>query len=77
MAARNWDLDPGKRWEQGVPHHPESVRLIKEIDELDWKYLKGYFDFKIGGDGDNGETLMFLLDMIFERREAARASIGR
>ena len=64
-----WNLDPGKRWEQGVPHHPESLALMKEINELDWQYLKGHFDFKTGGDGDNGETLMYLLDMIFERRD--------
>lgn len=69
--APTWDTDPGVRWEQGYDHHPASIQLHKELDELDWKHLKGYFDFKSGGDGDNGETLMFLLDMIFERRDAA------
>lgn len=69
MKAPVWNTDPGQRWEKGYDHHPESVSLLKEIDELDWEYLKGHFDFKSGGDGDIGETLMYLMDMIFERRE--------
>ena len=54
------------RWEEGIPHHPKSKALVKRIQALDWELLNGYFDFSTGGDGDNGETLMFLLDVMFE-----------
>jgi hypothetical protein len=31
-----------------------------------------YFGWKCGGDGDNGETLMYELDILFEEREVNR-----
>jgi len=61
--------DPGTRWEKGTPHHPESIRLYQELELLDFEVCGDYFCFKSGGDGDNGETLMYLMDMIFERRD--------
>ena len=54
------------RWESGTDHHPRSeelVRLMRALDEKNGDSL----DIKLGGDGDNGETMMFLLDMIFEQ----------
>lgn len=65
------EYDVNKRWEKGVAHHPKSKALIERISELDWELLNGYFDFKYGGDGDNGETLMYLMDIIFEEQDAA------
>ena len=58
--------DPGKRWASGTPHHKESMRLMKLIAELDFEFNNDYFQWKYGGDGDNGESLMYLMDMIFE-----------
>lgn len=70
-------LTPDERWEQGVPHNPKSVELVKAIDQLDWKYSEGGFDFKMGGDGDSGETLAYLLDMYFEAEEKVdKCTIG-
>ena len=65
----NVEYDVNKRWETGTPHHPKSLALMRRIDELDWALLNGHFDFKTGGDGDNGEHLMYLLDIYFEEMD--------
>ncbi len=58
-----------KRWEEGVDHHPESIELYKRIAHLDFKHNSDSFCWKSGGDGDNGESLMYLLDIIFEEND--------
>lgn len=57
---------PGERWEKGVPHDPRSVRIYKFIEKLDFEKCGDFFCFKSGGDGDNGEHLMYLMDCYFE-----------
>jgi len=60
----------GTRWEQGMDHHPETIKLISDLKKID--KLNGYPAgdmMDTGGDGDLGETLMFLLDVVFELRE--------
>lgn len=64
------ETDITKRWEEGIGHHPESVRLMEELGKIDFELCGDYFCWKWGGDGDNGETLMYELDIIFERRDA-------
>jgi hypothetical protein len=54
------------RWENGVDHHPESEKLIRILSQLDGKLLRHTLDISTGGDGDNGETMMYLLDVYFE-----------
>lgn len=56
-----------KRWESGDNHHPKSVKLFNLIRAVDDRCNDGSFDWKAGGDGDNGESLMYCLDEIFER----------
>ena len=63
------NTDINDRWEQGVPHHPKSVALFKALAEIDWKYGDDFFCWKKGGDGDNGEHLMYELDIYFEQQE--------
>lgn len=63
------ETDINKRWEQGIDHHEKSEELYKKIADADWNYGNDYFCFKSGGDGDNGETLMYLLDIIFEQED--------
>lgn len=58
-----------KRWEEGIDHHPESEELVRQIAELDFNYGGDRFCFKIGGDGDNGKHLMYLLDIYFEQKD--------
>ncbi len=57
------DID---RWSDGVAHHPMSERLFEFIEQHDLKDFNDYFCWKSGGDGDNGETLMYQMDSFFE-----------
>ena len=54
------------RWEKGVPHHPMSERLMAFLKKHDFEDCRDYFIWKTGGDGDNGELLMFEMDAFFE-----------
>lgn len=60
------------RWSSGTEHHPMSIRLMKFLSEHDFKDYNDYFCFKTGGDGDNGETLMFQMDAFFETIDAKK-----
>ena len=64
------ETDITKRWEQGIRHHPKSIEIFKAIMYNDWNYGGDYFCWKYGGDGDNGEHLMYLLDIYFEQKES-------
>lgn len=59
---------PEERWEDGIDHNPLSEEIYKAIADLDWDN-GDTFCFKRGGDGDNGEELMYLLDMFFETKQ--------
>lgn len=60
--------DPDERWEKGIDHHPMSKKLYDFISALDFEY-GDRFCFKKGGDGDNGEHLMYLMDAFFETQD--------
>lgn len=62
-------LDPNTRWEKGMPHHPKSEELFRHIAKIDFDLAGDYFCWKSGGDGDNGETLMYEMDSYFEMFE--------
>ena len=47
-------------------HHPNSVRLMKFLEEIDFSEFNDFFCWKSGGDGDNGEILMHQLDAFFD-----------
>jgi hypothetical protein len=66
------ELDINKRWEEGTPHHPESEKLFDSIANIDYALCNDYFDWSSGGDGDNGETFMYQLDIHFERLDQAK-----
>jgi hypothetical protein len=55
-----------ERWEQRIEHDERSVAIYKGIAKIDFEECSDSFGFKSGGDGDNGETLMYLLDVYFE-----------
>ena len=55
----------GQRWEDGDEHDQQSETLYKFIADTDFKHFGDSFCFKSGGDGDNGETLMSILDCWF------------
>ena len=57
-----------ERWEKGIPHDRRSEKLYRAIAALDFENGDS-FCFKSGGDGDNGEQLMYLLDVYFEQED--------
>jgi len=60
------------RWEDGIEHHPMSLRLMAFLKEHNFNDYGDYFGWKSGGDGDNGETLMFEMDAFFETASCMR-----
>jgi len=58
-----------RRWEQGMPHHPKSVVLFKKLSAVDYVHGDDYFCWKSGGDGDNGEMLMYEMDIMFDAED--------
>ena len=70
------EYDINKRWEKDIPHHPESIKLFRRLEEIDFHWCNDYFCWKSGGDGDNGETLMFELDIRFEEKDKALGAEG-
>lgn len=63
------ELTISQRWEQGLEHDSRSTAIYTNIAEIDFFENGNAFNFKAGGDGDNGETLMYLLDVHFERED--------
>lgn len=74
--AKSFGLTNKDRWGEGVNHHPMSIRLMKFLQEHDWEDYDGYFDWRIGGDGDNGETLMYQMDAFFEHQDIVSGRRG-
>lgn len=66
----NINTDFNNRWERGIPHHPKSMKLMNHIEMLDFNFASDYFDWNTGGDGDNGEVLLYELDCYFELQDA-------
>lgn len=64
------ERDINKRWEEGTDHHPKSIELFKALEHIDLVHGKDFFYWKSGGDGDNGEMLMYELDIYFECQDA-------
>lgn len=66
------EYDIGKRWENGIAHHPKSMEMFRRMAEIDLQYMDDYFCWKAGGDGDNGEQLMYLMDIFFEEKDKSK-----
>ena len=64
--AKSLGLTDKDRWDLGIEHHPKSERLMCFLAEHDFNDYDDHFCWKIGGDGDNGETLMYQMDAFFE-----------
>jgi len=60
-----------ERYEAGTPHDPRSIAIYRAIEKLDLEN-GDVFCFKSGGDGDNGEHLMYLLDVYFQEARHER-----
>ena len=55
-----------ERWAQGFPHDPRSEKIARGIAKIDYEQCSDSMCLKFGGDGDNGETMLYLLDVYFE-----------
>lgn len=62
-------IDINERWEKGIPHDERSKEIFEFIKEYDFHFANDFFCFKSGGDGDNGEHLMYLLDEYFANKD--------
>jgi len=67
--ACEFELTKIDRWSNGIEHHPMSERLMEFLIEHDFNDYNDYFCWKKGGDGDNGETMMYQMDAFFELLE--------
>lgn len=63
------ETDIGKRRKEDVQHHPESEKLMEALAALDFAFADDHFCWKMGGDGDNGETMMYLMDIYFDAKD--------
>ena len=66
MSKKVRKLSINDRWEQGIPHDQRSEALYKALAKIDHEENDDSMQFSCGGDGDNGESLMYLLDLYFE-----------
>lgn len=73
--AREHELVGDDRWESGTPHHPISERLMSFLQTHDYEDYGDSFCWKTGGDGDNGETLMYQMDVFFELMDILKEDI--
>lgn len=62
-------LGPEERWEQGIDHDPRSREIVRYMAKIDYKYSDDSLCIKTGGDGDNGEQMMYLLDCWFAEQD--------
>jgi len=62
-------LTDKNRWEDDIDHHPMSERLMAFLKDHDFQDYDDFFCWKSGGDGDNGEVLMYEMDAFFELME--------
>lgn len=60
-------MRPSERWELGLPHHPKSIAIKNMVDNL--QRVENY-GIQFGGDGDDGEVLLYILDAFFEYEDS-------
>lgn len=58
-----------ERMDQAIPHDDRTLDLYGYISDLDFEECGDSFCFKTGGDGDNGEILMYLMDCYFAEKD--------
>jgi hypothetical protein len=60
------ELETIDKWSEGIDVREESESLARLIGEMDFYHYSDYFRFKFGGDGDNGETLAYIIDDLID-----------
>ena len=74
LKAVELGLTQKDRWSEGIVHHPMSERLMNFLADHDFIDYNDYFCWKTGGDGDNGESLMYQMDAFFEMLDNEKKS---
>lgn len=54
------------RWSDGIDHEDSSDALVRLIADMDFQHFNDSLCFKVGGDGDNGEMLAYIIDALIE-----------
>jgi hypothetical protein len=72
LAQTDIRTDITERWSQGIDHHPRAVELAQAIEAIDWLHGGDSLGLKFGGDGDNGEFLLYSLDILCELEDAEK-----
>lgn len=67
---------PKDRWENGTPHDPRSEALYDFLSRYDYIHNNDCLEFNSGGDGDNGEELMYLLDYYYANLDDQNESLS-
>ncbi|PLS19440.1 hypothetical protein CVD28_03215 [Bacillus sp. M6-12] len=70
-------IDINERWEEGIPHDKRSIEIFQFVKDYDFEFCNDFFCFKSGGDGDNGEHLMYLLDEFFANKDKEAENEGK
>lgn len=79
MKFKGHDItSPEERWEKGIVHDTRSEEIYKFMAALDYEHCSDSLCLTSGGDGDNGEQIMYLLDCYFEAADntPAKQSAG-
>lgn len=70
--AHELGLTKLNRWEDGIEHHPMSKRIVGFMEDHDFNDYDDAMCIKSGGDGDNGEHMMYLMDAFFEMLDSVK-----
>jgi hypothetical protein len=62
----NYDGIELDRWSKGIDHDRRSEKIGRALGTIDYEIFDDSMDLKFGGAGDNGETLMYALDIYFD-----------
>ncbi len=58
---------PPDKWSLGEDVRDEAYKLARLIGDMDFQHFSDCFWLKFGGDGDNGETLAYLIDALIDQ----------
>jgi hypothetical protein len=69
-------ISPSDRWEDGVGHDSRAEAIMSWLKKYDDRFCGGeHFEMlQTGGDGDQGEELLYLLDEYFAAVDSANSS---
>jgi hypothetical protein len=76
QTAKDMGVCDVPRWDHGIDHHPKSEALYRFISKHNFTDQDDSLDLSSGGDGDNGEELMYALDAYFDAEELMRLETG-